>query len=156
MTTSSTITSLIEGYRKFRAKHFEESKTYDSLVEYGQNPNVMLIACCDSRVDPAIVTGCEPGELFVTRNVANLVPPYEKDAGYHGTSAALEFGVTGLEVSDIIIFGHSHCGGIRTLMEAPDNKDPSDFITAWMNIATPAKQIILKHHITKSHAVIKC
>ncbi len=144
--TRSAINSLIAGYQEFRRQHFEESKAYDALVAYGQNPKILTIACCDSRVDPAIVTGCKPGELFVARNVANLVPPFDSDPRHHGTSAALEFAVMGLGVSDIIVFGHSHCGGIRALMEAPSSGVPSDFIASWMNIAQPAKQQVLTEH----------
>ncbi len=146
MRTNSAIRPLIDGYQRFRSEHFEDKQTFDALVQQGQKPKVLVVACCDSRVDPAIVTNCNPGELFVVRNVANLVPPFEGDIQHHGTSAALEFGVLNLEVSDIILFGHSHCGGIRALMEAPENESPHDFITAWMDIAKPAKQQILTQH----------
>jgi len=148
--SNSVIDTLIEGYKKFKTEHFEESNLYDDLVLHGQKPKVLIVACCDSRVDPAIVTDCKPGELFVVRNVANLVPPYDNDPKHHGTSAALEFGVTDLGVSDIIVFGHSHCGGIRALMEQPEHPTISTFITAWMNIAKPAKQHVLAHHAQDS------
>lgn len=143
---NSAIGSLIKGYKQFKSKHFEQSKSFDELVQYGQKPKILTIACCDSRVDPAIVTGCKPGELFVVRNVANLVPPFESDLRHHGTSAALEFGVLGLGVSDIIVFGHSHCGGVRALMETSEQETSSSFISAWMDIAKPAKQRVLKRH----------
>ena len=144
-TLISAIPSLIEGYKKFKSKYFDQSKSYEDLVEHGQKPKVLMVACCDSRADPAIITGCEPGELFVVRNVANLIPPFDNDLHHHGTSAALEFAVMGLEVSDIIIFGHSHCGGIRALMEEPKYAS-SDFISAWMDIAKSAKQRVLKDY----------
>lgn len=144
--SNSVIDLLIEGYKKFKTEHFEESNLYDELVENGQQPKVLVVACCDSRVDPAIVTNCKPGELFVVRNVANLVPPYDNDPKHHGTSAALEFGVTSLNVSDIIVFGHSHCGGIRALMEQAEHSPNYTFITAWMNIAKAAKQQVLAEH----------
>ncbi len=144
--TSPAITTLIEGYKKFRSKYFEQSTIYDDLVKHGQKPKVLAIACCDSRVHPAVVTHCKPGELFVIRNVANLVPPFDSEPKHHGTSAALEFGVKDLAVSDIILFGHSHCGGIRALMEMTHNEDRSDFIGSWMNIAAPAKQRILEQY----------
>ncbi len=144
--TDLVITSLIKGCKQFKLEHFENSESFRDLVQYGQKPKVLAIACCDSRVDPAIVTGCKPGELFVVRNVANLVPPFKNDPRHHGTSAALEFGVVGLGVNDIILFGHSHCGGIRALMEAPEEISSSDFISAWMDIAIPAKQRVLKRY----------
>jgi len=144
--TQSVISPLIEGYKQFRVKYFENTKAFDDLVQHGQKPKVLVIACCDSRVDPAIVTNCNPGELFVVRNVANLVPPFDGNPRHHGTSAALEFGVLGLGVSDIIVFGHSYCGGVRVLMEAQKNKSTSDFIAAWMDIAKPAKQRVLRQH----------
>ncbi len=144
--TDPAITPLVEGYKQFRSKYFGESKSLEKLVTHDQKPKILVIACCDSRVDPAIVLGSKPGELFVVRNVANLVPPFESDLKHHGTSAALEFGVLGLEVKHIIVFGHSHCGGIRALMDAPDNAPPSNFITAWMDIADSAKAQVLKDH----------
>lgn len=140
---SAAIHSLVSGYKKFKSKHYEQINYYDHLVEYGQKPNVLVVACCDSRVDPAIVTSCKPGELFVVRNVANLVPPFDQTPEHHGTSAAIEFGVKGLGVSDIIIFGHSHCGGIRALVEKNAESASTDFIDTWMNIATPAKAAVL-------------
>jgi carbonic anhydrase len=142
---NTTIDTLIQGYQQFKTKHFDQSTAFANLVQYGQQPNTLVIACCDSRVDPAIVTNCQPGELFVVRNVANLVPPCDNHSHqqHHGTSAALEFGVLGLHVSNIIVFGHSHCGGIRALMEKTDEDEPSDFISTWMSIAKPAKQRVL-------------
>jgi carbonic anhydrase len=145
-TYSAAIHSLVSGYRKFKAKHYEQANYYDHLVEYGQKPKVLVVACCDSRVDPAIVTSCQPGELFVVRNVANLVPPYDETPEHHGTSAAIEFGIKGLGVSDIIIFGHSHCGGIRALIEKSEESAPTDFIDTWMNIATPAKDAVFYNY----------
>ena len=144
---SSAITPLIEGYKQFKVTYFEESKDYKHLVQEGQKPKVLIIACSDSRVDPAIVmNNTKPGELFVVRNVANLVPPFKHDPRHHGTSAALEFGVLALEVSDIIIFGHRHCGGIQALMETNGGNNNSDFIATWMEVAKPAKERVLKEH----------
>jgi carbonic anhydrase len=142
----SAIASLIEGYKQFKLENFEEADVFTDLVEHGQSPKVLMIACCDSRVDPAIVTGCKPGDVFVVRNVANLVPPFMTDPRHHGTSAALEFGVVHQKVTDIILFGHSHCGGIQALMNSPEDGTESDFISAWMNIAKPAKQRVLTQH----------
>src|SRR5271168_1065373 len=103
------------------------------LSHHGQQPQVMMVACCDSRVDPALILQCDPGDLFVVRNVANIVPPYEKDTVHHGTSAALEFGVCFLDVKHLILFGHSQCGGIDALINS-DNVGKNDFITDWVNI----------------------
>lgn len=137
------IATLIDGFRRFRAAYFEEKKQlFQELVTKGQSPKVMVIACSDSRVDPAIVTDAEPGDLFVVRNVANLVPPYEPDSAYHGTSAALEFAVRFLGVEDIIVLGHAKCGGIQALMEGarvPQSDRPAEFIAQWMAIAERAR-----------------
>ncbi len=141
---------LIAGYKQFRKKHFEDIKTFDDLVQNGQSPNTLVIACSDSRVDPAILTNCDPGELFVVRNIANLVPPFEGDSKHHSTSAALEYGVLSLEVSNIIVLGHSYCGGIRALMEAPENEKPSDFLDTWIDIAKPAKERVLRQRTDSS------
>jgi carbonic anhydrase len=140
---NSVIETLVEGYKSFYKKYFEDDHNtfYRNLVEKGQAPKTMIIACSDSRVDPATVLGCSLGEVFVVRNVANLVPPCENDTKHHGTSAALEFAVCFLKVEHIIIFGHSHCGGIRALLS--DFSKPSatsGFISSWMDIALGAKQ----------------
>jgi len=141
----ATIAPLLEGYKAFKEKHFVKSKTFEDLIKYGQKPKALVIACCDSRADPAIITNCEPGELFVIRNVANLVPKFEGDHKHHGTSAALEFGVCSLGIKDIIILGHSHCGGIKALMEENnENEKSSDFIDTWMDVANAAKQRCIK------------
>ncbi len=143
---SSQVQKLISGYQRFKTQYFEERNCYEELIRNGQQPKTIVIACSDSRVDPAILTGCKPGELFVVRNVANLVPPYEADLRHHGTSAALEFAVLNLQVTDIVILGHSHCGGIRALMEHTAQNAAFSFITAWMDIAEPAKREVLKQH----------
>lgn len=134
------INKLIEGFARFRAKYFENRpELFDQLSRKGQSPRVMVVACCDSRVDPAIITDSDPGDLFVVRNVANLVPPCEMGGGYHGTSAALEFAVRALEVKHIVVLGHSQCGGIQSLLQgikAPQG----DFIIPWMAIAEEARQ----------------
>ena len=129
---------LIDGYRRFRAETWPaERARYQKLAEAGQNPGTLVIACSDSRVDPATVFGAGPGELFVVRNVAGLVPPWTPDAGYHGTSAALEFAVRVLKVSRIVVLGHARCGGIQAMVEgAPP--EAQDFVAPWMQIATPA------------------
>lgn len=131
---------LIAGYRRFRETRYAEYRTlFEVLAHQGQHPRVMLITCCDSRIDPALLTGSHPGELFIVRNVANLVPPYDPDGGHHGTSAALEFAVQGLEVSHIVLLGHAHCGGVQALWRHHKDEGVGGvFVPMWMNIARPA------------------
>jgi carbonic anhydrase len=130
---------LIEGYRRFRANVWPaERARYELLAREGQSPESLVIACSDSRVDPQTVFGAGPGELFVVRNVAGLVPPYAPDAGYHGTSAALEYGVRVLKVARIVVLGHALCGGIRAMIQGAP-ADARDFIEPWMGIAEPAR-----------------
>jgi carbonic anhydrase len=128
---------LLEGYRRFRATVWPaERDRYRSLASGGQSPETLVVACSDSRVDPATVFGARPGELFVVRNVAGLVPPYQPDARYHGTSAALEYGVRVLKVARVVVLGHAQCGGVRALVEgAPAGA--RDFVEPWMKIAEP-------------------
>jgi len=135
-----TLNELIEGFRRFRARHFAENDAlYRQLATQGQTPKFLIVACCDSRVDPAIVLDCAPGDLFVVRNVANLVPPAEGHAGHHGTTAALEYGVRFLGVRHIIVLGHAQCGGIRALMDGIGIDDPDSFIKDWMKLAESAR-----------------
>lgn len=139
------IDKLIAGYHRFRGGYFEENnQKLAELARLGQSPKVAIIACCDSRVDPSIITDSTPGDLFVIRNVANLVPPNEGDGKWHGTSAALEFAVTGLEVEHIIILGHARCGGIRSLLQKKENKSDK-FISSWMSIADEARDKVLNN-----------
>jgi carbonic anhydrase len=136
----STPGQLIEGFRRFRELHFaEDAVQFQDLVQFGQTPKALVVACCDSRVDPALVLDCAPGDLFVIRNVANLVPPSENQGHYHGTSAALEFGVRNLAVPHIIVLGHAQCGGIHALLEGGVSKDDS-YIAEWMSIAAAARK----------------
>lgn len=125
---------LLAGYQKFRDKYVKTDQSVMSLLaDHGQKPKIMVIACCDSRVDPALLLQCDPGDLFVVRNVANIVPPCELDDSHHGTSAALEFAVKGLKVHHIIILGHSQCGGIINLLN-PDKDPANHFINNWVDI----------------------
>jgi carbonic anhydrase len=131
---------LIEGYRRFRETAYREHRPlYDALVAQGQSPRAMVIGCSDSRVDPAILFATEPGEIFVVRNVANLVPPYAPSADYHGTSAAVEFAVRSLKVEHVIVLGHARCGGIAALLDDFSGLG-ADFIRPWMQIAAPAME----------------
>ena len=128
--------SLLDGYRAFRrCRYGRERDRYRSLAEHGQTPEVMVIACCDSRSAPETVFDAAPGEIFVVRNVANLVPPCEPDIGCHGTSAALEFAVQSLKVRHIVVLGHGRCGGIRAALHPPARPlSPDDFIGKWMKL----------------------
>lgn len=129
-----SLLKMLKGYQLFRNKYAHGNKSImRSLSHYGQEPQLMVVACCDSRVDPALILQCDPGDLFVVRNVANIVPPYEKDEAHHGTSAALEFGVRFLQVKHLILLGHSQCGGFQTLLNE-ENSTQNDFITNWVSI----------------------
>ncbi len=131
--------TLLEGYERFRKGYWQEhEELYSTLARDGQSPPAMVIACADSRVAPEAIFDCAPGEIFVVRNVSALVPPYKPDGSKHGTSAALEFAVTALEVRSIVVMGHSRCGGIRALMQ-PDGSH-GDFLESWMEIAKSARQ----------------
>lgn len=133
---------LIQGFHRFREEHFvDEDALYKQLVQEGQAPKILVVACCDSRVDPALVLDCAPGDLFVIRNVANLVPPAEsRNSGRHGTSAALEYGVRILGIEHIIVLGHAHCGGIRSLLQGDDATNGQEtYINSWMRLAEQAQ-----------------
>jgi carbonic anhydrase len=133
---------LIEGYRIYRDKRWPKLRDlHRRLAEAGQTPRTLVIACADSRVDPATIFNAGPGELFVIRNVANLAPPYQPGAGYHGVSAAIEFAVLHLKVETILVLGHAQCGGVAAaLAERP--RDPNSFLDAWIGLLDPAKQRI--------------
>jgi len=129
---------LIDGYRRFRVETWPaERDRYEVLATDGQRPQTLVVACSDSRVDPQTVFGAVPGELFVVRNVAGLVPPYAPDAGYHGTSAALEYGVRVLGVERVVVLGHAQCGGVRAMVEGAP-AEALDFVAPWMAIARAA------------------
>jgi carbonic anhydrase len=131
---------LTQGYRVFLGDRFRrEQSRYRALAE-GQAPQIMVISCCDSRVSPEVIFDASPGELFVVRNVANLVPPYETGGEYHGTSAALEFAVQALKVKHIVVLGHARCGGIRAFADDTAPLSPGDFIGRWMNLVAPAAE----------------
>lgn len=135
---------LMNGYFEFRAGNFKaEKERYETLAETGQKPKTMIIACCDSRSAPETIFNAHPGEMFVVRNVANLAPPYSPDDGYHSTSAALEFAVQALKVSNIVVMGHGRCGGIQAALDpnmAP--LSPGDFIGKWMDLLKPVAKSI--------------
>lgn len=135
---------LLTGYHRFRTKGWpEQSAVFESLARNGQSPESLVVTCVDSRVDPAMIFDAAPGEMLTVRNVANLVPPYAPDAMYHGTSAAVEFGVRVLEVKHVIVLGHGLCGGVKSLLQdQPDSAH--EFIATWMSIARPARERALR------------
>ncbi len=145
---------LIEGYRRFRQEIWpEERARYEALAKRGQKPEALVIACSDSRVDPQTVFGAVAGELFVVRNVAGLVPTYEPDAHYHGTSAALEYAVRVLKIPKVVVLGHAQCGGVRAMVEgAPDARD---FVEPWMSMAEGALKTV-PHHAGTEEVLDHC
>lgn len=145
MNNDTAIAELVAGYRRFKSGGMA-SNQFKRLITEGQKPKVMMIACADSRVDPAIMTDCDPGDIFVVRNVANLVPPYHQDEQHNGTCAALEFAVLGLGVANIIVFGHGKCGGIKALMSQSNDSSSFEFIDNWMVVAEPARKEVLAKH----------
>jgi carbonic anhydrase len=133
------ISELVAGYRSFLKEQYRhESETYKSLADNGQAPRTMVIACCDSRVDPSRIFSAKPGELFIVRNVANLVPPFEPLGDYHGTSAALEFAVTSLGVEHVVILGHARCGGVHSFIKGQGQPPAGSFIGKWISLLKPA------------------
>jgi len=132
-----TLVKLFEGIKNFQERAYEHDFTgMKDLVDNGQNPKILLIACSDSRVDPAILTNAAPGDLFVLRNVANLAPAYNIEGKYDGARSAIEYAVRDLEIEHIVILGHAHCGGIKALLKSlSGEKIPRDFIGDWVSIA---------------------
>ena len=127
----------LDGYRNFRNTYYRDNKKFiDELMSRGQRPTTMMIACSDSRIDPSLKFGVDPGDMFIVRNVANLVPKFAPDSNAHGTSAALEFAVRVLKVEHVIVMGHARCGGIKAMINEPE---AGDFVSAWMQIAAPAR-----------------
>ncbi len=147
---------LIAGYNRFRKGYFQKHKSELTELALGQDPSIAVLSCCDSRVDPTIIFDTVPGELFVIRNVANLVPQCENDKRPRGTSTALEFAVTGLNVSHIVVLGHAQCGGIMALMDRETNNDKHTFIDHWMAIAEPIKKDILSRDLSPEERYTEC
>ena len=136
--------ALIDGYRRFRLGPYQEQRArYDALAAKGQKPRVMVIACCDSRVDPSIVFDAAPGQMFVLRHIAALVPPCERDGKHHSASAAIEYAVTQLGIDHVVVFGHGRCGGIQASLSgqfANASECDGGFIHHWMEIIEPARE----------------
>ncbi len=132
---------LIDGYGAFaKGRLPSEQNRYCELAEAGQSPEIMMIGCCDSRVSPEVIFDAGPGEMFVVRNIANVIPPYSPDGQAHGVSAALEFGVAALKVKHIVVLGHARCGGVKAFAEDAAPLTPSDFIGKWMQLMAPAAE----------------
>jgi carbonic anhydrase len=138
--------ALIDGYRRFRrTAYVEQRQRYDALANKGQAPKVLVIACSDSRVDPTRVFDTEPGQMFVVRNVANLVPPHDPDNHQHSTSAAIEYAVRILKVHHIVVLGHGRCGGIQAALDGTFDAaalGEGGFIARWMDMIAPARDTI--------------
>jgi carbonic anhydrase len=135
--------TLLDGYRMFRTQRLPtEQSRYRELSERGQSPEVMVIGCCDSRVSPEVIFDAKPGELFVVRNIANLVPVYTPDGGTHGVSAALEYAVQVLRVKHVVVLGHAQCGGIRAFIDKIAPLSPGDFIGKWMSMFVKPGEIV--------------
>ena len=148
---------LLEGYRTFTSQRLPtEQSRYRELSERGQSPEVMVIGCCDSRVSPEVIFDAGPGELFVVRNVANLVPVYQPDGGAHGVSAALEYAVQVLRVKHIVVLGHAQCGGIRAFIDKIEPLSPGDFIGRWMSMfIKPGEKVEQRDHETMADFTIR-
>ncbi len=145
--TAQVPEDLLNGYGIFRASRFaDEEDRFRSLAE-GQSPKVMVIGCADSRVDPATIFAAAPGELFVVRNVAALVPPYEVEGAYHGTSAALEFAVTQLQVDHIVVLGHGLCGGITAALASSQETPVGQFIGPWVDQLKAVRETLLEQAV---------
>src|SRR6201982_472714 len=142
--------SLLDGYRTFRTQRLPiEQSRYRDVSKRGQSPEVMVIGCCDSRVSPEVIFDARPGELFVVRNIANLVPVYAPDGGTHGVSAALEYAVSVLRVKHIVVLGHAQCGGIRAFIDKIAPLSPGDFIGRWMSMfIKPGEVVEQREHET--------
>ena len=148
---------LIDGYRTFTSQRLPtEQSRYRELSVRGQSPEVMVIGCCDSRVSPEVIFDAGPGELFVVRNVANLVPVYQPDGGAHGVSAALEFAIQVLRVKHIVVLGHAQCGGIRAFVDQAAPLSPGDFIGRWMSMfVKPGEHVEQRAHETRQDFVTR-
>lgn len=140
------VNKFVQGFKRFQHHYLgDHHALFDRLVEEGQRPRALMIACCDSRCDPALLTDCDPGDMFVVRNVANLVPPHVQATFFAATSSAMAFAVRNLEVEHVIVMGHARCGGIRTLMaNKPPECDEETLIAKWLGIAADARLQVLE------------
>lgn len=142
-----TLQDLIKGNKKFKNVKFKEfKKEYDSLSKHGQNPEILFIGCCDSRVVPDLIVDSKPGDMFILRNIGNFVPPYVKDTAFHGNSSAIEYAVNILNVKDIIVCGHSNCGAISSLYNNLNNNPNLAHINKWLSLGMEAKNYVLNNN----------
>ena len=137
------IRDFILGFNSFQDRYFCREESPFQELRKGQAPTTLVVACCDSRTDPSLIMQCEPGDIFVVRNIANIVPPYEPDPGHHGVSAALEYAVNSLNVRDIIILCHSSCGGIKALLDG--SARDGEFVGPWISILESARSQVLEN-----------
>jgi carbonic anhydrase len=151
-TMSSFPETLADRFRRFKHRHFAPNADhYEELATYGQSPDTMVISCCDSRVDPETIFSAMPGELFVVRNVANLVPPYETGGRYHGVSTAIEYAVMNLRIKHLVVMGHSGCGGVKAaLNQNAAIQTEAKFISRWMSMLDEARLSVLASNQTKT------
>lgn len=149
---SSFPETLADRFRRFKHRHFvPNADHYEELATFGQSPDTMVISCCDSRVDPETIFSALPGELFVVRNVANLVPPYETGGKYHGVSTAIEFAVMNIRVKHLVVMGHSGCGGVKAALDkSVAIQTEAQFISRWMSMLDDARLAVLSSHQTSS------
>ena len=147
---------LIEGFRSFRSDYFEANRArFERLAGRPQHPRYAILTCCDSRIDTTRVFDAIPGEVFLIRNIANLVPPYEPDQNHHSTSAAIEYAIRVLKVGQFVVLGHAGCGGIRALLDPPST--PSDFIKVWLETAVDARdKALAMDHVTREERQQYC
>ena len=147
---------LIEGYREFRAGDFPVQKAlYEELGTKGQKPKVMLIACSDSRADPSDIFNAYPGEMFVLRNVANIVPPVDPTEGYHGTSAAIEFAVNVLKVEALVVMGHESCGGIAGCLAGMGHDPDAGYVGKWVSIINDVRDRVLARNLPEDQVTFE-
>lgn len=146
------VSKFLSGFRRFQHNYLGARRGYyDRLVREGQHPRALVIACCDSRCDPALLMDCDPGDMFVVRNVANLVPPHTQAGSFAGTTSAIAFAIRNLEVEHVIIMGHAQCGGIRALMDhQPPSCNEDELISKWLSIAEDAKNKVVQNFPDRS------
>jgi carbonic anhydrase len=145
------ITKFLTGFRRFQQQCLSNDGELLDQLRQGQSPKVLMIACCDSRVDPALLTDSGLGELFIIRNIASIAPPYEPGGGFHGVSSAIEYAVRHLKVDHIVVLGHRQCGGVKALLDGCGPQD--EFIDKWVGILDPARQLAMSKHADDEPAV---
>jgi carbonic anhydrase len=151
----NSIDDLISGYRRFRAGAYAEQASLYRQLGHGQSPNIMLIACADSRAEPSEIFDAAPGQLFVMRNVANLVPPYQPNGGLHGVSSGLEYAVNILEVEHIVVMGHGGCGGIVASLASEGNPAIGEFVTPWVSLLDEARDKVVASGSVNPHFALE-